>query len=173
MEFKIRNVEWNDFEDIVKNYFSYYEEKNTDENFGLTFQDNVPDINDEILWFSNLMIQIKRGNAIAVVAEQSGKVIGLCDIHKKRENSELSHIGILGISIIKDYRNKGIGTMMMKYAIELARNHFDILILDVFETNNRAIHLYEKLGFIKFAYIQKGIKRNGKYIGVYSMYLQL
>ena len=173
MDLIIRTVQWKDFEDIANNYFSYYDEKNSNENLGLIFQDKVPNINDEIKWFSNLMIQINKGNAIGVVAEYSGKVVGLCDIYKKRENSEISHIGVLGISIIKEYRNKGIGTLMMRKAIELAKNHFDILVLDVFETNIRAIHLYEKLGFIKFAYLPEGIKRNGKYIGVYSMYLHL
>ena len=45
-------VRWGDFQDIANNYFGYYEEKNIDENLGLVFQDNVPDINSEILWFS-------------------------------------------------------------------------------------------------------------------------
>jgi len=169
----IRMVRWDDFDDIIKNYYSYYEELEVDSSIGLVFHKNPPDINSEITWFSNMIISVNRGDAIAVVAEYSGKIVGLCDVYSKRPNSEVSHIGSLGITVIKDYRNMGIGTLLMKKAIKLSKGKFDILVLDVFETNDMAIHLYEKLGFKKYAYLPKGIKRKGEYIGTFSMFLEL
>ncbi|MGC8646911.1 MAG: hypothetical protein ACP5T9_05200, partial [Thermoplasmata archaeon] len=60
MDLIIRTVQWKDFEDIANNYFSYYDEKNSNENLGLIFKDKAININDEIKWFSNLMIQINK-----------------------------------------------------------------------------------------------------------------
>ncbi len=173
MEPIVRLVQWKDFKDIIKNYYSYYEEFKTDPSLGLVFHNNPPDMNSEIRWFSNMIVSQNSGDAIAVVAEYSGKVVGLCDVYSKRPNSELSHIGSLGITVVKKYRNRGIGTLLIKKAIKLSKGKFDIIVLDVFEINERAIHLYEKFGFKKYAYLPKGIKRKGEYIGVFSMFLDL
>ncbi|MGC8497500.1 MAG: GNAT family N-acetyltransferase [Thermoplasmata archaeon] len=169
----IRLVKWEDFQDIIENYYSYYEEFKTDSSIGLVFHNSMPDINSEIVWFSNMIASQNRGEAIAVVAEYSGKVVGLCDVYSKRPNSEVSHIGTLGISVKKEYRHMGIGTLLMKKAIKLSKGKFDVLVLDVFDTNSIAIHLYEKLGFKKYAYLSRGIKRKGEYIGTFSMFLDL
>ncbi|MEM0160836.1 MAG: GNAT family N-acetyltransferase [Thermoplasmata archaeon] len=173
MKLVVRLVKWEDFEDVIENYYSYYEEFKTDSSIGLVFHKNPPNINSEIAWFSNMIVSQNRGEAIAVVAEYSGKVVGLCDVYSKRPNSELSHIGSLGITVKKEYRHMGIGTLLMKKAIKLSKRKFDVLILDVFETNDIAIHLYEKLGFKKYAYLPRGIKRKGEYIGTFSMFLDL
>ena len=169
----IRPVKWNDFEDIVKNYYAFYEEIKTDPYFGITLYDDLPDIPSEINWFMNLIISTNLGEAIAIVAEDSGRVVGLCDIHNKRPNTELSHIGVLGIAIAKEYRDRGIGTLMIEKAIELSKSKFKIIVLEVFSSNERAIHLYEKLGFKKYGYLSKAIKRNGEYLGEFQMYLEL
>ncbi|MEM4071511.1 MAG: GNAT family N-acetyltransferase [Thermoplasmata archaeon] len=173
MKLVVRLVKWEDFEDVIENYYSFYEEFKTDSSIGLVFRKNPPNINSEIAWFSNMIVSQNRGEAIAVVAEYSGKVVGLCDVYSKRPNSELSHIGSLGITVKKEYRHMGIGTLLMKKAIKLSKRKFDVLVLDVFETNDIAIHLYEKLGFKKYAYLPRGIKRKGEYIGTFSMFLDL
>lgn len=48
-----------------------------------------------------------------------------------------------------------------------------ILTLEVYSTNKRAIHVYEKLGFKETGRIPKGLFRNGKYIDQVVMVKEL
>ena len=56
---------------------------------------------------------------------------------------------MIGIALVKDYWNQGIGTVMMQEMIRIAEANPDILQveLDFIEGNTRARALYEKMGF--------------------------
>jgi RimJ/RimL family protein N-acetyltransferase len=55
----------------------------------------------------------------------------------------------LGIHIIRSARAKGIGSKLMSYGINWAREkNYHKICLSVFSTNRRAISLYKKLGFV-------------------------
>ena len=55
----------------------------------------------------------------------------------------------LGIHLIKSARSKGIGTRLMTYGINWARERkYHKICLSVFSTNLRAIKLYQKMGFV-------------------------
>lgn len=59
-------------------------------------------------------------------------------------------VGEVFIYIHQDFQNIGLGTMMMKRAIELAKERgFHRLGLTVVADNHRAIKVYEKVGFKK------------------------
>ncbi|MCL4447381.1 MAG: GNAT family N-acetyltransferase [Thermoplasmatales archaeon] len=170
----IRDVQWNDMQDLVNNYYSYYGEmENEYPDMGLIFYHSRPEFVSEIDWFSTFFRDIQAGNAIGVVAEEDGKVIGLCDVHRKRPDSDVSHIGILGIAIRKEFRDKGLGRQMMEAIIERCRGKFDMIVLDVFSNNQQAISLYKKLGFIEYAHLPRGTKRGNKFYDEISMYYDL
>ncbi len=137
---------------------------------GLVLYDKRPDYASEIEWFHNLYSQIFRKNAIAVVAEEDGRVVGMCDIHRLRPNSEVSHIGNLGIAIGKEYRGRAIGTKLMLKALEDSKNMFEMIQLQVFAINKAAISLYRKIGFAEYGRCPGKVKRNGGYYGVTMMY---
>lgn len=54
---------------------------------------------------------------------------------------------IIDINIQKDFRNQGLGSSMINYA--LCTNNLKKLNLEVRENNINAIKFYEKLGFVK------------------------
>jgi ribosomal protein S18 acetylase RimI-like enzyme len=58
-------------------------------------------------------------------------------------------VGSLGIIIAKDYRNLGIGTNLIDFAIRESKklNNKEKIILSCLSTNERALFIYEKLGF--------------------------
>lgn len=85
---------------------------------------------------------------IALVAKDNGRIIG--DASLSRLPRRMSHRGDLGISVIKDYWNKGVGSRLLSEIIEIAKaNSFEIIDLQVRADNSAAIHLYEKFGFKK------------------------
>ena len=170
----IRDVQWKDMQDLVSNYYSYYDEvENEYPDMGLIFYHTRPEYVSEINWFSTFFRDIQEGNAIGVVAEEDGKVVGLCDVHRKRPDSEVSHIGILGIAIKKGFRDRGLGQQMMEAIIQRCKGKFDMIVLDVFAINHRAISLYKQLGFIEYARLPRGTKRGNKFYDEISMYYEL
>ena len=106
---------------------------------------------------------IKNNKIIAMVFDTNNKFI-----------QEIPHISWNGLflshlCVDEDYRNKGIGTQMIKKVINKAKqSNKDHVMLLVKKKNKKAIHLYEKLGFKKY---QEGIMLNGIQAIYYVKYL--
>jgi putative acetyltransferase len=83
-----------------------------------------------------------------------------------------SHRAEFGITVHDDYQNMGLGTIMTRYMLDIARDHgLKKVDLRVVAHNGRAIHVYEKLGFRK-----EGLHRMdhwnrvlGRYCDIYYM----
>jgi len=128
---------------------------------------------EELEWISKELEAVEKGECIALCAEVNGRVVGICDIHKKKYRE--SHIASLGISIAKAYRGIGIGEALMKKVLELAKKELNvkIVILDVFENNPIARRLYEKLGFKVYGKLPKALQYKDRYVASISMYKEL
>ena len=86
--------------------------------------------------------------AFFLLAFEQHDVVGLLDVFAW-ERPEGRHCGRLGISVLKDRRDRGVGRKLMARAIAdvKAWDGFCRLELDVVAWNARAIHLYESCGF--------------------------
>ncbi len=169
----IRELKWNDLDDLVNNYYSYYDELRDTPDFGISFYKKIPDFSSEVEWFTGLYKSVLDGNAVAVVAEEDGRAVGLCEIERIRPGTELEHSGVLGIAVRKGYRGRGIGEAMIKRAIELSKGKFEILKLEVFSVNTGAINLYKRVGFVEYGTFPKAVKRGERYYDVVQMYCTL
>ncbi len=113
-------------------------------------------------------------NSIFIVAAEDEKIVGqlLCNGNTR---AKVRHNVVLGMSVDQKYRGKGIGSILIEYAIDWAKgtNIVKRIELLVFKTNNRAIHLYEKYGFVKEGEKQKAVRINGEYINEYIMALMV
>jgi len=116
----------------------------------------------------------KSENSIFIVAEESGEIIGSLTCIG-RERIKIRHNTVLGMSVKKEYRNQGIGSRLIEYAINWAKGTGVIkrIELHVFETNSRAINIYNKYGFIIEGKKQKSIKVNGGYVNELIMALYI
>ena len=84
-----------------------------------------------------------------LVAEIDGRVVGGANFVRGK-STKSAHVGDLGMSILADYRNLGLGTAILEEGIEWARSvRVSRLKLGVFATNERAIALYRKFGFVE------------------------
>jgi RimJ/RimL family protein N-acetyltransferase len=103
-------------------------------------------------------------DALLVVAEIDGKIVGVSDVSCGRFLKN-KHTAGLGISIVKEWRGLGIGTAMMTYMINWAKNRgMEKLYLSVFSTNQRAINLYKKFNFQVEGIRKKQYQIEGKYV---------
>ena len=65
------------------------------------------------------------------------------------------HRAELGITVHDDFQDRGLGTLIMGHLIEIARSKgIRKLELLVVAENERAIHLYEKMGFVKEGHLR-------------------
>ena len=85
----------------------------------------------------------------AVTAFYDGQVVGDLEVRAVCPHLKCCHRASLGVSILARFCGAGLGTALLELAIEQARaNGFLQLELGVFADNARAIHVYEKLGFV-------------------------
>ena len=77
-----------------------------------------------------------------------GELVGNCSVNEISDHLKLRHRASLGISIKKKAWGLGLGTILIAKALEQAKeNGFTQVELGVFADNDRARHLYQKLGF--------------------------
>lgn len=91
------------------------------------------------------------------VAEHNGQIIGWCDIVREDYEAE-KHSGSLGMGIIPGWRERGIGRRLIEAALEAAdAAEISRVELTVNADNERAIRLYENVGFV-----EEGRKRSAR-----------
>jgi RimJ/RimL family protein N-acetyltransferase len=112
-------------------------------------------------------------SSVFLVADIQGQIIGdlTCNGGSRRATR---HSAMLGMSIDREWRNKGIGSLLMTNAIEWARNAgISRIELYVFARNQVAIHLYEKFGFVVEGCRRRAVYRDGEYHDALIMALLL
>lgn len=92
---------------------------------------------------SDFLEMIELDYAYYIVARSGDEVIGCCGLRNMCGDGDITNV------VIKDgHRGQGIGTMMLTYLMETARERGVVRFnLEVRESNAPAIALYEKLGF--------------------------
>ncbi|MFB0523056.1 MAG: N-acetyltransferase family protein [Candidatus Bathyarchaeia archaeon] len=154
----LRAPRWEDVDDLMELINSLIEE-------GADIEyDTKKTREEEVDWLSGAIAQLEKGNMLYMVAEVGGRVIASSSVGKRRFGCE-NHVGDLGLLIGSAYRDVGIGTEMMRTLIGQARMMgLEVLVLSVFATNERAIHVYKKVGFKEVGRIPRSIYRDGRYI---------
>ena len=84
------------------------------------------------------------------------------------------HRASLGIAVLQEYWNTGLGTTLINGAIDLTRKAgYEQLELGVFSDNSSAIHLYRKIGFQEVGRMPNAFKLpDGSYADEIMMVLQ-
>ena len=123
MEIQINNMNLNDLESICSNL-----EKDFDD-----------------FWNYNILKnELQNPNSIYFVAtDNNNNILGFAGILKILDEADITNIVVK-----KDYRNKGIGTMLLKHLIlEAKKQNLLTITLEVNEKNKNAILLYKKFKF--------------------------
>ncbi|MBD3214099.1 MAG: GNAT family N-acetyltransferase [Candidatus Lokiarchaeota archaeon] len=116
-------------------------------------------------WYDNL----KKLNEICIVAEnlnleRPNNILGQCEISNVDWDAA-SHVGNLGIIVRKNYRDEGIGRILIDIAIRESKklNGKQKIILSCFSSNERALHLYRSMGFQNVGIRKKQFLINDQY----------
>lgn len=104
-----------------------------------------------------------------------GKLAANCNISFYGK-MKMRHRAIIGIAVFREYWGLGIGSAMIAELIAAARARegVEILELEVYDENDRAIALYRKMGFEQVSVIPQAIRlRDGRYLGEVKMFRYL
>ena len=95
--------------------------------------------------------KINRGEFLYWVYEQDDQIIGYLAIQKT-----LNDLHILGIGVLKDYRNQSIAKKLTQELISYFEiSQFEKILLEVRESNQAATNLYQSFGFKQY-----GVRKN-------------
>lgn len=108
------------------------------------------------------------------VALVENKIVGHIDLKSPNLKSAL-HRMMLGMAIEQNYRSKGLGTALLKTALNWAKEQKNICWIDlgVFEDNIVAYSLYKKFGFIERGRQDDAFRVDGYVINDIQMSLRL
>lgn len=86
-------------------------------------------------------------SALILVAEAEGTIVGYAYCFAGRLGYK--HTQDLNVTVNRQWRDKGVGTALLRYMIDWCRANPNVRRLElwVFPNNPRAMHVYEKLGF--------------------------
>ena len=86
-----------------------------------------------------------------MIAIVDGKVAGNASINGLGEKRKISHRCSLAIALYEEYWRLGIGTAMINYLTDLAKEiGYRQVELEVVAENERAQSLYKKCGFVEY-----------------------
>ena len=109
---------------------------------------------------------------VAVTADEAGGelIIGTAGLSVYSQ-ARMRHCGGIGIMIHRDYQGMGVGSALMEALLDMADNWLMLVRveLSVFCSNERAVRLYEKYGFVIEGHRRAAAIRFGKYEDEYSM----
>lgn len=148
--------------DLKRNYL-----KNTS-TLPLTLDEYPDDLEKETLLIADYE---KSNNSIFLVAEVNNELIGNIDLTGSKR-SKMNHTAMIGMGIKENWRNQGLGQILIECVIHWATSKSDIRIiwLDVYATNNLGYGLYEKMGFKVSGTIKGFFRERNEYIDKIQMY---
>ncbi len=107
-----------------------------------------------------------------LVAIVDGKIAGTAGIDSVGKKYKVKHRAEFGIGILKEYWGLGLGKALTKACIQCAKDAgYDQLELNVVAENERAMSLYQSLGFVEYGRNPRGF--NSKKTGYQELVYML
>ena len=112
------------------------------------------------------------GQSFSAVAEEDGRILGLYILHPNNEG-RCGHIANASYAVDRSARGKGTGKALVSHCLETAAAlGFRLMQFNaVVKSNLGAIHLYEKLGFMRIGEVPGGfLMKDGHYEDIILFY---
>ena len=92
---------------------------------------------------------IERSHVSTIVAKEDSNIIGFCTLQPNfSAKSALDSADLVGIFVLKSYRNQGVGTALhQRILTEAKQRGFEKLVYWDLESNDSARKFYESLGY--------------------------
>lgn len=166
VEVAIRYPKADDLQDLLQ-YINALSRERT----YVSFQGEQLTEEEEKKFLDSVLEKMAKNEDIHLLAYSNNKLIGVTNITLKEKNNK--HVAVYGISVASQYRNQGLGELLMAKILEDAKNNLPtlkIVTLEVFANNNVAIELYKKFGFRQYGRLPKGVNWRDTLVDKVLMY---
>jgi RimJ/RimL family protein N-acetyltransferase len=129
-----------------------------------------PTVVEEQTWIQE---HLDNPGKILLLAEAEGCIVGNIRI-ESGPYRRVAHKGNLSMAVVRDWRGRGVGTALLRAALEWAQSSplIEKVCVDVFATNSAATRVYERLGFTEEGRRIKEVKRGpDDYVDMVTMYM--
>ena len=131
-----------------------------------------PTRESEMKWFNDALENVKNNQAIHICVFVENRFAGNAEVRIGK--MRLRYTGNVGISLLPNHRDGGIGTEILQTLISESRKiGLRVLTLTCLENNPRALHVYEKTGFKRVGVIPNSVEFKGTFVGEVVLYLPL
>lgn len=137
----------------------------------ILFQGEQVTLEEEKKYLDAQLGKIKENKAVQLLIFSEGKLVGNTQINLGDKATK--HVGIFGISLAKEFRGEGIGSLLMEYIIKEAKKNLKelkIITLTCFANNEVARKLYSNMGFIEYGVLPLGLIHQDKFMDHIYMY---
>jgi ribosomal protein S18 acetylase RimI-like enzyme len=127
-------------------------------------------VDEERIWINK---HNEADNSAIVVAEHQGQLVGWAEL-RGGNRQRTRHTTLLGITVARPWRGRGVGTALMDVLIEWARQNpiVEKIKLGVVASNEAGLALYQKMGFVQEGRQPREFKKeDGTYLDNIQMYL--
>jgi RimJ/RimL family protein N-acetyltransferase len=103
--------------------------------------------------------RLDRGHNLFLVATVNDQIVGILALLDSLLCSLPGPALSLGVHIVREWRGRGIGSALLRYALRWAAAHgFAAVAADLFTTNERSLHLFQKAGFREEACQRRAVR---------------
>ncbi len=106
-----------------------------------------------------------------LVAVAGSEIVGMTGLHVAGMSLRRMHVRNLGLAVAVGWQGRGVGRKLLTQAIHWADNWGQVLRIElhVHADNERAMALYQSLGFVQEGLHKGYALKNGRYVDSYSM----
>ena len=161
----LRPVQPNDLDKLLVYINSLVQEKQQDKRTRLFtgFEDKFSR-RMESRYLDETLAGIQSGKIINLAAEIDGRIVANGEI-ERGSYKETEHYGRLGLTIIPEFRGRGLGREMVRALLrEARRRRLKRVQVEFLATNSAAVRTYRKAGFKKAGLLPGKVFRNGELI---------
>lgn len=165
----LRYPSQNDLDDLL-NYINALSQEKT----FVSFQGEQQTPEDEKKYLAEQLKRIGNAQTVQLLAFSQNKLIGITSIDLGERVSK--HVGNFGISVAKDFRGQGVGSLLIKNILKEAKRYLPnlkIVTLSVFANNPVATKMYQKFGFRQYGRLPKAILHRGRLVDRIYMYCEV
>lgn len=161
-------------ESDVNELLSYANRLSAEDTF-VSLSGEQVNMDEESAYLSEILRETKEGIKFQLFAFFKNSLIATADIRRiTKYRRRQKHVGVLSISVDKDWRGRGLGHELIAQLISQAKSmNIRLLTLTAFSVNASAIALYKKLGFTLVGAIPSAIWYKGGYVDEISMFLEI
>ncbi|MGE7115067.1 N-acetyltransferase family protein [Lysinibacillus sp. NPDC047702] len=135
-------------EEDVENMLAIQSEVLVEEDYLITtFEEFQQTIGEQKNW---IQAKLTNERELILIAQYQEKIVGWL-VFQSPNRKRLAHTGSFGMMILKEYRGLGIGKRLLEKLLKWAElnPYIEKISLGVFSTNESAIALYKKMGFVE------------------------